>query len=278
MNDLETSANFCIIVKVKNSSPPFSDVLTFICITLKDSASCVSITANAIVKSRTCVKFKFWNQMKVTIVPIAINIAIDKIAPSIRKRMRIPNLTLYNSGLVKRHIKFMEEQDDFCKTVCRLSKFWYDSMKSPAFNLQDSNIWFELLTVSAVFVHLNMSRYQSLVKAFMKLVEMVKDFDKVKVRFQRTRITKGAWKLMDLTWDEKEKKLPFILEPVDVSNNLLGGVTKDQVQILKRNGRIMLSRMKDLLDNSDFCTCDEKGALVDVNFKRLFRSVYHNQL
>jgi len=161
------------------------------------------------------------------------NLALEQI----QEKYKVNRGTIYNysSSLAEAHVMYMKRQSGFIHELARLCKFWNKTLTIDAYISGRSTI-IELLAIYAGQTEENNQSSPSILRAFNRFLENMKNLDKIGISFQS--------EVLNLTCSPPEFPKPFIIEPSNPFNNLAKGIKPRAMEQFKKFAGETLRRLK----------------------------------
>lgn len=128
-----------------------------------------------------------------------------------------------NSSLSPVAVRYVRQQNDFTRSMIRLTKIWYDSLN---ITQPDSRTMFEFLAIHCAQLE-NKFPTKSILRCFMGLLEMTQNFDSLDVVFR------DEYKFPEHQFDEATP-LPRVMDPVNPYRNCAEFYKRDTKMLLKQ--------------------------------------------
>lgn len=128
-----------------------------------------------------------------------------------------------NGGLSSAVVRYVRLQNDFTRSMIRITKHWYESLR---LSQPNSRIMFVFLAIHCAQRENNFPT-KSLLRCFMGMLTMVENFDQLDAVFR------DEYKFPEHQFDE-ETKLPRVMDPVNPYRNFAEFYKRDTKLLLKQ--------------------------------------------
>ncbi len=128
-----------------------------------------------------------------------------------------------NGGLSLATVRYVRQQDDFTRSMIRITKHWYESLR---LSQPSSRVMFVFLAIHCAKRENNYPT-KSLLRCFMGMLAMVENFDQLDVVFR------DEYKFPEHQFDE-ETNLPRVMDPVNPYRNFAEFYKRDTKFLLKK--------------------------------------------